>query len=71
MVINSTNINKTIESLNSECHQFHKYQQNKQSPLIINEYKKTMIYDVGNSGPGFGQIQKCGGAKPINGILPS
>ena len=39
MVINSTNINKTNnnlspkESLNSDGHQFHQYQQNKQSPL--------------------------------------
>ena len=29
MVINSTNINKTKESLNSDSHQFHQYQQNK------------------------------------------
>ena len=29
MVINSTNINKTKESLNSDGHQFHQYQQNK------------------------------------------
>jgi hypothetical protein len=31
MVINSTNINKTKESLNSDGHQFHQYQQNKES----------------------------------------
>ena len=29
MVNNSTNINKTKESLNSDGQQFHKYQQNK------------------------------------------
>ena len=29
MVINSTNINKTKESLNSDGHQFYQYQQNK------------------------------------------
>jgi hypothetical protein len=29
IVINSTNINKTKESLNSDGHQFHQYQQNK------------------------------------------
>jgi hypothetical protein len=29
MVINSTNINKTKESLNSDDQQFHEYQQNK------------------------------------------
>ncbi len=39
MAINSNNINKTNnnlspkESFNSDGHQFHKYQQNKQSPL--------------------------------------
>ena len=31
MVINSTNINKTKESLNSDGHQFYQYQQNKES----------------------------------------
>ena len=29
MVNNSININKTKESLNSDCQQFHQYQQNK------------------------------------------
>ena len=39
MVNNSTNINKSNnhlspkESLNSDCQQFHQYQQNQQSPL--------------------------------------
>ena len=39
MVNNSTNINKTNnhlspkESLNSDCQQFHQYQQNQQPPL--------------------------------------
>jgi hypothetical protein len=31
-------------------------------------HKKTTTYDVGNLGPGFGQVQKCGGVKPVNGI---
>jgi hypothetical protein len=31
MVNNSTNINKTKESLNSDGQQFHQYQQNKKS----------------------------------------
>jgi hypothetical protein len=31
MVINSTKINKTKESLNSDGQQFHQYQQNKRS----------------------------------------
>ena len=26
----------------------------------LTEYKKTMIYDVGNPGPGLEQTQKCG-----------
>ena len=30
MVINSTNNNKTKESLNSDSHQFHQYQQKEQ-----------------------------------------
>jgi hypothetical protein len=33
MVNNSTNINKTKESLNSDGQQFFQYQQNQQSPL--------------------------------------
>jgi hypothetical protein len=39
------------ESLNSDGHQFHQYQQNEQSLLILTElieHKKTMTYDVGN-----------------------
>jgi hypothetical protein len=43
IVINSTNINKTKESLNKNGHQFHQYQQNQQTPLILTElteYKK-------------------------------
>jgi hypothetical protein len=41
VVNNSTNINKTnnhlshTESLNSDGQQFHQYQQNQQSPLIL------------------------------------
>jgi len=30
--------------------------------------KKTTTYEVGNPGLGLRQAQKCGGAKPINGI---
>ena len=40
MVNNSTNINKTKESLNSDGRQFHQYQQNK---------KKTLAMIVNNS----------------------
>ena len=42
------------------------------SPQLIehkNIKKKTMTYDTGNPDPGFGQTQKCGGVKLINGIL--
>jgi len=28
-----------------------------------------MTYDVGNTGPGLGQAQKCGGIEQVNGIL--
>ena len=30
--------------------------------------KKTMTCDIGNTGPGLGQAQKCDGVKLINGI---
>jgi hypothetical protein len=52
-----------LSTLNSDGHQFHQYQQNEQSPLILSElteHKKTMTYDLGNSGSGLGQAQKCG-----------
>ena len=52
------------ESLNSDGHQFHQYQQNEQSPLIVIEF--TEYTDLG-------QTKICGGIKSINGtpILPS
>jgi hypothetical protein len=60
------------ESLNSDGHQFHQYQQNEQSPLILtdlNEHpKKPRHINVGNPGPGLRQAQNCGGVKPFNGI---
>ena len=64
------------ESLNSDDHQFHQYQQKEQSPLILTElieHKRIMACDVGHPGPGLGQAEKCGGVKPVNGIptLPS
>ena len=55
---------------NNDGHQFHQYQQNEQSPLILSElteHKKTMTYDLGNSGSGLGQAQKCGSVKPVIG----
>ena len=38
MVNNSTNINKTKESLNSDGQQFHKYQENEQSRAMQGQY---------------------------------
>jgi len=32
--------------------------------------KKTITYGIGIPGPGFGQAQKCGWIKPVNGIPP-
>jgi hypothetical protein len=56
----------------SDGHQLHQYQQNKQLLLILAEFtehtKKTTTYDVGNPDPGFGQAQKCGREKPVNGM---
>ena len=49
------------ESLNSDDHLFHQYQQNKQSPFILTElteYKKTMTYDVRIPGPSLGLDKK-------------
>jgi len=31
--------------------------------------RKTTAYDVGKPSPGFGQVHKAGGVKPVNGIL--
>jgi hypothetical protein len=48
------------ESLNNDGQQFHQYQQDKQSPLIITHLtqKEITTYDVGNLCPGLGQSQK-------------
>jgi hypothetical protein len=62
IVINTNDIYLKIllkESLNSDWHQLHQYQQTKQSLLILTgltEHKMTTTtYDVGNQGHGFGQ----------------
>ena len=58
MVNYSTSINKTNnhlspkESLNSDGHQFHQYQQNEQSPLILTELTEHKIDHIGNPGCG-------------------
>ena len=57
MVNNSTNINKTKESLNSDGQQFHQYQQNKRKfkqwwstiPPISTKQKKVLTVMVDNS----------------------
>ena len=65
MVINSTNINKTKESLysngqqlNSDGQQLKEFQQSK--PLILTELtehkKNPTAYDVGNPDPDLGQV---------------
>jgi len=62
------------ESLNSDGHQFHQYQQNEQSPVILTElteHKKRPLHhtcDIGNPGPGLEKAQKCDGLKPLNGM---
>ena len=46
-------INNYEKSLNSDGHQFHQYQQNEQSPLILTHWTQyPTTYDVGNPGPG-------------------
>jgi len=62
------------ESLNSDCHQFHQYQQTNNLLLVLLNSlntKKPTIYGIGNQSRGLGQAQQCGGVKPINGISPS
>ena len=49
------------DSLNSDGHIFHQYQQNKQSPLILMHWTHTHTQ---NPGTCLRQAQKCGGAKP-------
>ena len=38
------------------------------SHLKSTNIEKTMTYDVRNLGPGFGQVQKCDGVKPVDRI---
>jgi hypothetical protein len=54
MVNDFTNINKTKNHVSSQ---------------ILEQKNKTTTYEVGNPGPGWGQAQKCGGVKPVNGII--
>ena len=52
------------ESLNSDSHQFHQYQQN------LNSLNTKILQhnDIGNPGPDLGQAQQCYGVKLVNGI---
>ena len=51
------------DNLNSNCTQFHRYQQNEQSPLILTHWtqRKTTWYNVGNPCSFFRQAHKCTG----------
>ena len=44
MVNNSTNINKTKESLNSDGQQFHQYQQNKRNSSLNSDGQQFYQY---------------------------
>jgi hypothetical protein len=52
------------ESLNGDNQQFHQFRQMKQSRITYNHWKMITEYDATNSGPGLGQVLKCGEAKP-------
>jgi hypothetical protein len=61
-------------NLSSDDQQFHKYQQNKQSPLILTEltkHKKDHKCDVGIPCPGLGQAQHAAGLNRLMGSQPS
>jgi hypothetical protein len=47
MANNSTNINKTKESFNSDGQQFHQYQQNKRKLLSISVLTFFCFVDIG------------------------
>ena len=53
-------INNYEKSLNSG-HQFHQYQQNKQSLFVSPEHKETTTYDVGYRCPGSDMHQNVAG----------
>ena len=60
------------ESLNSDSHQFHQYQQNKQSPLIlteVTEHKKDHDVWRWKSRSWLGTCTKMRRDKPVNAIL--
>ena len=58
------------ESLNIDGHQFYKYIQNEQSPLILKgltEHIKDHDIDIGKLGPGLEQAQKVSGLNRVMG----
>ena len=67
------------ESLNSDCEQFHLYQQNKQPPIKSFNIEKTKTYGIGDPISLLGQAEKCCGInrlmdpmmifQPINTVL--
>ena len=59
---NKTELGK--ENLNSDCQQFHQYQQKRTATSHFSPLSIT------NPGPGLRQVQKCGGVKLFNEILP-
>jgi hypothetical protein len=70
-LLNTSIMKKTF---NSDSQQFYQYQQNEQSPLILNElakHKKTTTYDLGNPGPKLRQAQICGGLNRLMRSSPS
>ena len=64
---NFSNINKTKESLNSGGQQFHQYLQNEQPPLKTKKGPWHILLDI--QVLDYGQAQKYGGVKLVNGIL--
>ena len=53
-------------------HQFHKYQQNEQSPLLLSHWiHKNTTYGVENTHPGMGHTHKCGELNQLMGTQPS
>jgi hypothetical protein len=70
MVNNSTNINKTKQSLNRDGQQFHQYQLNEQSPPT-SPHTKATIDGVGSPGSGLRQAQNVAGLNWLIGSQPS
>ena len=76
IVINATNINKPEESLNSDSHQCHQYQQNEQPPFILTEHTEhkkepqLMMLEI-HIHPGLELARKWVGLNRFIGFQPS